>query len=214
MLPILYSFRRCPYAIRTRMTLSYTAIDYELREVSLKCKPAALLNASAKATVPTMVLSDSSVIDESTDIINWSLQKSDPAQWLRANKNGHLRDLMAENDQDFKQHLDHYKYADRHPQHPAAHYRDQAGIFLQKLENSLKDTPFLLDRELSLADVFIFPFIRQFAFVDKPWFDQAPLPALQKWLKTMLASELFNQVMKKYSIWCENDEAVIISQQR
>lgn len=213
MLPILYSCRRCPYAIRTRMTLNYAAIDYELREVSLKNKPAALLNASAKATVPTMVLQESDVLDESADIIKWSLQQNDPAHWQRANANESLYDLMSENDQDFKQHLDHYKYADRHPRHPGSHYRDQAGIFLQKLENSLKDSPFLLDSQLSLADVFIFPFIRQFAFVDKPWFDQAPLPALQKWLRTMLASELFNQVMTKYPIWCEHDEAVIISTQ-
>lgn len=196
------------------MTLRYAAIDYELREVSLKDKPAALLNASAKATVPTMILNDSAVLDESADIIEWSLLQNDPAQWQRANANKCLRELMSENDQDFKQHLDHYKYADRHPRYPAAHYRDQAGIFLHKLETSLKDTAFLLDRELSLADVFIFPFIRQFAFVDKPWFDQAPLPSLQKWLNTMLASELFSQVMNKYSFWCEDDEAVIISNQR
>ena len=118
---------------------------------------------------------------------------------------------MHENDLVFKKHLDLYKYADRFPQKPPSYYRAQACTFLDKLETCLQTTLFLLNREMSLADVYIFPFIRQFAFVDKTWFDQAPYHSLQKWLEAILRSELFNDVMDKHSTWCEGDEAVIIS---
>jgi glutathione S-transferase len=211
MLPLLYSFRRCPYAIRARMALKYSAISYELREVSLKEKPAKMLKASAKATVPVMVLPDKTVLDESNSIIQWALQQSDPDQWLKANANRKMQNLMNENDQTFKQHLDHYKYADRHPQQPPTYYREQACSFLQKLEDCLRDNQYLFNKQLSLADVMIFPFIRQFAFVDKPWFDQSPYPSLRGWLNGMLASNLFSQVMDKYSVWREDQDAVIIS---
>ena len=196
------------------MTLRYAEINYELREVLLKDKPQKMLEASAKATVPVMVLPDNSVLDESTNIIHWALRQNDPHQWLQASSSKTLTSLMDENDQSFKQHLDHYKYADRHPQFPASHYRDLAGTFLRKLENCLEGGQFLLNKQLSVADVMIFPFIRQFAFVDKPWFDQAPYPSLQKWLQNLLDSNLFIQVMKKYSVWHEGQDTVIIFNNR
>src|SRR5690554_2382676 len=120
MLPTLYSFRRCPYAIRTRMTLRYAEVRYELREVWLKNKPKAMLLASAKATVPTMVFPDGTVLDESIDIINWALRLNDPKAWLREDSSGRTDALLSENDTVFKQHLDHYKYSDRFPEHPEA----------------------------------------------------------------------------------------------
>lgn len=209
--PILYSFRRCPYAIRARMTLRYAAIEYELREVSLTNKPRAMLNASAKATVPTMVLPDGTVLDESIDIIYWALQKCDPNCWLPDDNDEQAKYLLNENDAVFKQHLDHYKYADRFPEHPAGFYRDQACEFLSVLEQQLEDSPYLLQKHLSMVDVVIFPFIRQFAFVNKPWFDQAPYPALQTWLQQLLDSGLFQNVMTKHSAWHESDGAVIIA---
>jgi len=208
--PILYSFRRCPYAIRTRMTLRYAQIKYELREVSLTNKPEAMINASAKATVPTMALPEGTVLDESIDIIYWALRSCDPDCWLPDQTDETAKYLLNENDAVFKQHLDHYKYADRFPDHPASFYRDQACEFLAVLERQLKKGPYLLKNHLSMVDVAVFPFVRQFAFVDKPWFDQAPYPAVQAWLQQSLDSDLFKGVMLKYAAWHENEVAVII----
>ena len=209
--PILYTFRRCPYAIRARMTLRYAALEYEHREVLLKNKPDAMRKASPKATVPTMVLPDGRVLDESIDIISWALQINDPQHWLPSPTDTAAQALMHENDFVFKQHLDHYKYADRFPQHSAAHYREQACEFLNKLESQLRANDYLTSPQLNMTDVAIFPFIRQFAFVDKAWFDQAPYPSLQSWLQRQLDSELFQQVMDKYPAWQDGDDAVIIT---
>ena len=196
-LPILYSFRRCPYAIRTRMALLYSGIAVELREIVLRDKPASMLEYSSKGTVPVLVLTDGEVIEESRDVINWSLSIHDPDQW----KTEDLSNLIDENDFVFKQHLDQYKYADRHFDHPAEHYRDQCEFFLQKLETRLVKHDFLLGDRITDTDVSIFPFIRQFAFVDKTWFDQSPYPRLQKWLYNFLQSDMFQTVMRKYPPW-------------
>lgn len=211
MLPILYSFRRCPFAIRARMTLRYAAIKYELREVFLKDKPAALLGVSAKATVPTMVLPGGNVLDESIDIMRWALQRSDPDGWLPDDTDEKAKVLLVENDTVFKQHLDHYKYADRYPDHPADFYREKACQFLSRLEQRLQSTKHLSDNRITMVDLAVFPFIRQFAFVDRPWFDQAPYPALQAWLQEFLDADLFKSIMTKNSAWREGDDAVIIT---
>lgn len=211
MLPVLYSFRRCPFAIRARITLHYAEVSYELREVWLKNKPEAMLRASAKATVPTMVLPDGTVLDESLDIMHWALQLSDPESWLPTGNSSKAQALLNENDTVFKQHLDHYKYFDRFPEHPQAFYRDKACQFLSKLEHQLTGSDYLISNRISMVDVAIFPFIRQFAFADKPWFDQAPYPALQAWLQHFLEAGLFRSIMGKYSAWQEGDDAVIIA---
>lgn len=206
MTPILYSFRRCPYAIRTRMSLRYASITVELREVFLANKPEAMLMLSAKGTVPVLQL-DSQVLDESLDIMYWALRQADREQWLRPELEAETLALITENDGSFKTHLDHYKYWDRYPTQTQEHYRQQAERFLSKLEGLLANRPFLLTESATLADIAIFPFIRQFAFVDKGWFDQSSYTGLQQWLDYFLNSPIFVGSMERYSPWQSGDTA-------
>jgi len=196
-LPILYSYRRCPYAMRARMALSYAAIAVEIREVSLKEKPAHLLQVSPKGTVPVLVLQSGQVIDQSLDIMYWALQRHDADGWLRADPQ-QQRQLIAENDGAFKQWLDRYKYAIRFPEHAAEYYRQQGELFLQKLEQCLQQSAFLLGNTISMTDIAIFPFIRQFAAVDSVWFETASYLRLKLWLQQLVGSALFESVMAKY----------------
>ena len=209
MLPVLYSFRRCPYAIRARMALRYADVRLELREVLLKDKPAAMLAASPKGTVPVLVLEDGRVLDESYDVMRWALAQNDPDHWWEEALAEKTDSLVRENDQAFKPLLDRYKYADRYPEYPAEHYRGLGEQFLLGLEARLKLRGFLLRDRLSFADVAIFPFVRQFAFVDKVWFDRADYPHLQNWLESLLLSDLFLGVMTKYPVWSEGDNPQI-----
>jgi glutathione S-transferase len=197
MLPILYSYRRCPYAMRARMALSYAGIAVEIREISLKHKPAHMLQVSPKATVPVLVLPSGEVIDQSLEIMQWALQQHDADGWLSADPQ-HSALLIAENDGSFKQSLDHYKYAVRFPQHSAQDYRQQGELFLAKLELHLQQNSFLLGNAISLADIAIFPFIRQFAAVDNHWFEATDYNKLKCWLQQLLDSALFTRVMVKY----------------
>jgi glutathione S-transferase len=197
MLPILYSYRRCPYAMRARMALSYAGIAVEIREISLKHKPAHMLQVSPKATVPVLVLPSGEVIDQSLEIMQWALQQHDADGWLSADPQ-HSALLIAENDGSFKQSLDHYKYAVRFPQHSAQDYRQQGELFLTKLELHLQQNSFLLGNAISLADIAIFPFIRQFAAVDNHWFEATGYNKLKCWLQQLLDSALFTRVMVKY----------------
>ena len=203
MKPVLYSFRRCPYAIRARMALYYAGVELELREVLLRDKPPSMLEASAKGTVPVMLLPDGSVIDESVDVMHWALAQHDPDQWWNEASEAETNSLLEENDFVFKKYLDQYKYADRYPEQPQSFYRAGAENFLQKLEHRLGQQQHLVNKRLGFADVAIFPFVRQFAFVDKPWFDQAPYPLLQSWLCSFLDSALFLNVMTKSPTWRE-----------
>jgi len=203
MLPILYSFRRCPFAIRARMSLAYAGIEVEHREVLLRNKPDAMLQASAKATVPVLVLPEGRVIDESVDVMRWALEQSDPDHWWSQNDEQQAVELVRKCDFEFKTHLDHYKYADRYPENPQVIYRQKAEYFLTDLEQRLQNKKYLLHHRISYPDVAIFPFIRQFAMVDKPWFDRAPYPGLQSWLESFLSSVLFLSVMTKYPPWKE-----------
>jgi len=202
-LPILYSFRRCPYAIRARMALNYAGVRLELREVLLKDKPRAMLIASSKATVPVLVLSDGKVIDESVDVMRWALEQQDIDHWWQEKNASDAKALVDENDFVFKPHLDHYKYADRFPARPQSHYRGEAETFLRQLEQKLEDHTYLMGNQPGFSDVAIFPFVRQFAFVDKPWFDRAPYPALQHWLQWFLDSRLFTDIMIKFPVWLD-----------
>lgn len=212
MLPILYSFRRCPYAIRTRLVLRYTGIQVELHEVVLRDKPQQMLDISPKGEVPVLLLDDGRVIDESLDIIQWALTQNDADDWLLKNKSltPSMLELIVQNDNAFKQHLDHYKYADRFPEHPADYYRQQGEEFLALLETRLAKTPYLFGERVSLADACIFPFIRQFAFVDKDWFDNSRYTNLHNWLEDWLCSPLFLSVMHKYAQWKADAEEKII----
>jgi glutathione S-transferase len=202
MLPILYSYRRCPYAMRARMALSYAGIAVEIREISLKDKPAHMLQLSAKGTVPVLVLANGQVIDQSLEIMRWALQQHDVDGWLSADPQ-HAALLIVENDGSFKQSLDRYKYAIRFPEHAAEDYRQQGALFLAKLELQLQQTSFLLSNKISLADIAIFPFIRQFAAVDNSWFESSDYIKLKSWLQHMVESELFQGVMAKYPTYTD-----------
>jgi len=204
----LYSFRRCPYAMRARMALRSSAIELQLREVVLKNKPVAMLEASSKATVPVLVLNDGTVIDESLEIMLWSLRQNDPLNLLSAN-DSETQSLIRTNDNIFKIHLDHYKYSERFPEHTKLHYRQKGEEFLNQLNQKLKQQAFLLNNKPTLADIAIFPFIRQFAHVDIKWFENSHYSSLSNWLNYWLDNELFLGVMSKYPQWEEGQEPVI-----
>ncbi len=192
---LLYSFRRCPYAMRARLALRYSGVAVRIVEVSLKAKPAEMLALSPKGTVPVLVV-DGGVIDESLGIMQWALAQHDPDDWLLQG-NPAVLELIAENDSTFKHHLNRYKYAERYPEQPMEHYRAEGEVFLQKLEGLLAQRAYLLADHPSLADMALAPFIRQFAHVDREWFAGTPFKALQRWLEDFLQSPLFIGVMAK-----------------
>ncbi|WP_025111653.1 glutathione S-transferase [Pseudomonas sp. H1h] len=191
----LYSFRRCPYAMRARMALRYSGVPVDIIEVSLKAKPAAMLAISPKGTVPVLD-ADGRVIDESLEIMHWALAQHDPQGWLMGG-DARIAELIAANDQGFKVQLNRYKYAERYPEQPMEVYRAEGALFLQRLDELLTDRDYLLAEHLSLADVALLPFVRQFAHVDREWFAQTPYVRLQAWLQRLLESGLFTAIMKK-----------------
>lgn len=198
-MPTLYSFRRCPYAMRARMALRYSSVAVEIVEVSLKAKPPEMLALSSKGTVPVLSL-DGRVIEQSLEIMQWALEQNDPQDWLlkddpAAQQLGAA--LIEANDQTFKLHLNRYKYAERYPEHPMEHYRAEGEVFLRKLDELLQQRAYLVADHLSLADIALAPFIRQFAHVDREWFAQTPYRHLQAWLQKILESDLFTSVMAK-----------------
>jgi UPF0176 protein len=201
-LPLLYSFRRCPYAIRARMALQVAGSAVDIQEVALRQKPAALLAASPKGTVPVLVTPEGRVIDESLAIMRWALSQNDRQGWLAAEPNGartgQSADWITLCDEVFKPLLDRYKYADRHPEHPPAEHRRLAlAAFVEPLAAQLQTAPWLGGPKISMADVAVFPFVRQFASVDKPGFDAQALPGLQTWLRYWLSCDLYKRVMAK-----------------
>ena len=192
---VLYSFRRCPYAMRARMALRYSGVAVQIIEVSLKAKPAEMLALSPKGTVPVLSV-DGRVIDESLPIMRWALAQNDPEGWLLGDDRA-TQALIEENDQGFKHQLNRYKYAERYPEYPMEHYRAEGEVFLMRLEGLLAEREYLLAGHLSLADVALAPFVRQFAHVDREWFGQARYPRLRAWLERFLESPLFIAVMAK-----------------
>jgi glutathione S-transferase len=194
--PILYSFRRCPYAMRARLALLVSDTAFELREIKLSAKPPQMIAASPKGTVPILVLPDGRVIDESIDIMSWALRASDPEDWLA----GDEPELIATNDGAFKHHLDRYKYPHRHDSDPVEH-RAAALTLLAPLEDRLSHQPCLCGPTRSLTDAALLPFVRQFAATDPAWFAAQPLPGVQRWLAGQLASPLFERVMERFEPW-------------
>ncbi|GAA0263332.1 glutathione S-transferase [Pseudomonas rhodesiae] len=192
---LLYSFRRCPYAMRARLALRYSGVAVRIVEVSLKAKPQEMLTLSPKGTVPVLSV-DGQVIDESLAIMQWALAQHDPDDWLLGGDPAVLA-LIAENDGGFKNSLNRYKYAERYPEYPMEHYRAEGAVFLHTLEGLLAERAYLLAEHLSLADMALAPFVRQFAHVDRDWFVRAPYPRLQQWLDEFLQSPLFIGVMAK-----------------
>ncbi len=198
--------------MRAHMALKYAGVKVILREVELSNLPPEALAVSPHATVPSLVLGDGKYLDESWDIVKWALQQNDPDNWLGDN-NAYLADaemLVEINDYSFKEDLDHYKYADRHPEHPMEYYRERGEEFLEELNDMLQEHKFLAAQHISIADIAVFPFIRQFAMVDQAWFDQAPYPQLQHWLNSMLANDWFIDAFQKHEIWTSGSEDIYL----
>jgi glutathione S-transferase len=206
-LPILYSFRRCPYAMRARMALAVAGLRHEIREVSLKAKPAEMLGVSPKATVPVLVLPEGEVIEESRDIMLYALKQNDPDRWLQ-NWGPDLEAMVERNDGPFKTFLDQYKYPQRFDV-PMETARDRGLEILMDLENRLAASPFLASQSPTLVDICLFPFVRQFAAVDPQWFHQVPLDRLRSWLSFFVDGALFAQIMTKHTIWRSGQLAII-----
>lgn len=209
-IPILYTFRRCPYAIRGRMALKKSGVICELREVSLRKKPKAMILISPKATVPILKLDDETVLDESLDIMRWALGIRDPDNWLDKLDDADV--LISELDQSFKKALDKYKYYIRYPEHSQKYYRKIGEKFLKILEERLitHQGNGLCDSRITFSDIAVFPFVRQFAYVDKNWFDKSPYSHLKNWLTQQLESDLFISIMDKKLPWNPGDETVFM----
>lgn len=209
----LYSFRRCPYAMRARLGIVFAELQVELREIVLKNKPAQMLVISPKGTVPVLELvetdgSSRRVIEESRDILQWALEQHDPQAVLDVEP-ASAQALIEQNDNEFKHWLDRYKYSDRYPELSQLEYRERGELFLQVLETLLAQHRYLLGDTISSADIGIMPFVRQFAHVDQDVFYQLPYPHLQQWLRDWLQHPAFQQVMVKLPAWQEGDPLVV-----
>lgn len=202
---ILYSFRRCPYAMRGRMGLKASGIHYEHREIIFRDKPQAMLDASPKGTVPVYIKTNGQVIEESIDLLNWALAQNDPMGWLDCDLE-EANALITANDTDFKHHLDRYKYASRYKDDARRgdtdlSHRIEAEKYIQQLETCLSHSSYLLSDRQSIADIAIFPFIRQFANVEPDWWAHTPYPKTRTWLMHHVDSDLFKSIMIKYPLW-------------
>ncbi len=203
MKPVLYSFRRCPYAMRARLALLVSGQRVELREILLRDKAPELLETSPKGTVPVLVDGET-VIDESFDIMLWALKRNDPEGWLDRMD----MDLIAECEGPFKSALDRYKYSNRFEGTDVLEQRRFASGFLTKLEAHLQSGPFLSGQSRGMTDMAIVTFVRQFANVDRDWFDAQPWPRLRQWLDDFTGGPDFAAIMHKYPIWKSGDPAI------
>ena len=188
------------------MALSYCNIQVELREISLRDRPQSLYDISKKGTVPVILTKNKNVIDESLDIMIWALNKKNNQTWL--NKDNKEIDLINFNDTEFKKWLDKYKYHDRYPENSKESYRDKCNVILAKYENNLNNNQYLMSNKISIVDIAIFPFIRQFANVDYKWFENNYFN-LNKWLNNISSSKLFISIMNKYNTWDKNEDPMI-----
>ena len=206
--PILYSFRRCPYAIRARMVLSYMEVSVELREVLLNERPQSLYKISSKGTVPVLLLKDGKVLDESLDIMRWAIKQGE--QKLYEDKLNEQNQLIKYNDTKFKYWLDKYKYHVRYLEHSREYYQRKCSKTLAEYDMRLRENAYLMGDRIGLADIAIFPFIRQCANVDQNWFNNK-YPNLNRWLEIWKQSRLFKSVMMKYNQWRLGDELLIVN---
>jgi glutathione S-transferase len=202
---ILYSYRRCPYAMRARYTLIYAGIDVQIREIELRNKPPSMLALSPKGTVPVLLTADEHVLEESLDIMHWALAQNDPHAWLPNRQSPEyavLEHWIAQNDGPFKKLLDQYKYPQRYPNMSSEETLQHAfDTYLQPLNNRLAHTCFLLGDSISMLDVALFPFVRQFAHVNETRFTSLSLEFLSRWLNFFILSDLFHKAMAKYPVW-------------
>jgi len=204
--PVLYSFRRCPYAMRARLAILASGLKVELREIVLREKAPEFLASSPKGTVPVLV-TPSAVIDESLELMLWALNRSDSESWLAMSEEGY--EWIARCDGPFKTALDHTKYAVRYPDLDPEQERQRAAEFLVDLNLQLAKSDWLFGSKCTLADMAIVPFVRQFANSDRGWFDAQPWPNLQRWLSVFLASDRFANIMTKYPKWQAGDRLVM-----
>ncbi|MFL2983182.1 MAG: glutathione S-transferase N-terminal domain-containing protein [Candidatus Neomarinimicrobiota bacterium] len=206
--PILYTFRRCPYAMRARMALAYGKIPYLHREILLKNRPKNLYDISLKGTVPVLLLEDGFVLDESIEIMRWVLKESDVDEWYLDKKD--VQDQLIDlNDMDFKKKLDKYKYHIRYPEFQFEKYRDDVSEYLFSYDNILHSQSYLSGNQLRFVDIALMPFIRQCAHVDLDWFNNQ-FKYLSKWLAILKKSKLFKIIMQKHDIWDEKSKGVLI----
>ena len=206
--PILYSFRRCPYAIRSRMVLSYMEVSVELREVLLNERPQSLYKISSKGTVPVLLLKDGKALDESLDIMRWAIKQGE--QNLYEDKLNEQNQLIKYNDIKFKYWLDKYKYHVRYLEHSREYYQRKCSKTLAEYDMRLRENEYLMGDRIRLADIAIFPFIRQCANVDQNWFNNK-YPNLNRWLEIWKQSRVFKSVMMKYNQWKLGDELLIVN---
>ena len=201
-LPVLYSFRRCPYAMRARMAINQSNKAVELREVVLRDKPSHMISLSPKATVPVLWLENGNVIDESLEVMAWA---ADYANWASLPLKMVDSDLISKNDTAFKFHLDRYKYPNRYPNSNALEHREAAADILKETEVALKNN-WLGGRQPNFTDIAILPFIRQFRGVDAQWFDNLKdIPKIISWTNRFLDWEGFKNIMTKYPQWKPGD---------
>ena len=206
--PILYSFRRCPYAMRARMLLHYSQIEYDIREVDLKNKPSSLITLSSKATVPVLLLPNNKVIDESLDIMRFAAAQHDPENICSADVSTEIQRLISNNDDSFVKLLRRYKYPDRYAGTNQIEIRKEVcDSFLSQYNKMLENSSYLLGKK-TLADYALIPFVRQFAFVDKDWFFNSSYSNVISWLNSFLDNPEFEQViMRKNPVWQDNIES-------
>lgn len=208
-LPILYSLRRCPYAMRGRMGIALSKQQVLLREIITKDKPSELLASSAKGTVPVLVLPDGQIIEQSLDVMNWALQQNDPQDLLRSSNstlNQQVHQLIKVNDDEFIGHLEKYRASVRYRNIDKEQRRQDCEGFISKLEALLTDQAYFFGETPSLADFAVMPFVSQFVRVEKKWFVQSEYQNVGRWLRTHLDSKLYTQVMKQYPLWNETKQ--------
>lgn len=211
-LPILYSLRNCPYAMRARIAIFKAKQSVILRDLVLSNKPKELFTASPKATVPVLVLTNGTVLEESLDVMLWALNETDPDDLLQSEYECSLSEILTlinTFDHSFKVSLEQYKCAKRYRENNVVEYREACEQFIQTLESRLNSHKFLMSNKESLADIALLPFIRQFARVERQWYLQSPYPQVRQWLNNYLQSPMFTKVMAKYPIWLEHNEEVL-----
>ncbi len=209
MRPVLYSFRRCPYAMRARMGLLSAGVEVELREVVLRDKPAEMIAASPKATVPVLILPNAEVIEESLDVMDWALAQADPEDLLSIEPDVQ-RALVQACDRMFKPHLDRYKYPNRYADEPSADHRGLGLAWIMThLAPRLETASNLFGARPMYADIAMFPFVRQFAHVDAAWFYETVPASVSSWLKAHIGSARFKAVMTKYDQWQSGETGVV-----
>ncbi|WP_019029435.1 glutathione S-transferase [Colwellia piezophila] len=211
-LPILYSLRNCPYAMRARLAIFKAKQSVLLRDLVLSNKPKEMIAVSSKATVPVLVLNDSTVIDESLAVMLWALRETDPADLLHSQQEDALPAMLLlinEFDNDFKRCLEAYKCAKRYQEDNITQCREACQLYINQLEQRLTKHKFLISDKESLADIALLPFIRQFARIERQWYLQSPYPKVRQWLNSYLQSPIFTKVMAKHPLWVDSRQDVL-----